>query len=183
MCWRFYWCFKVRYVVHENSIVMPIWSTLTAIAFVVSAFIWYFKWKHKLPQFKSFYPSCITYIQHKEVLNSYLYFLIQEKCFIPHRSNHIYPSVFTSRNISKIRDYYSVQLPTVIVFHGWWGSETSSYERNVTAVYLTRVSVVACDVLMEFAVLALRSFKVAPCAMWRCLLWQQHFSMWCVRNG
>ncbi|GFG28115.1 hypothetical protein Cfor_05165, partial [Coptotermes formosanus] len=60
------------------------------------------------------------------------------KYLLTNRHHPIYPSVFTPKNISKIRDYYNVQIPTVIVFHGWWGSETSPYERNVTAVYLTR---------------------------------------------
>jgi predicted alpha/beta-fold hydrolase len=38
-------------------------------------------------------------------------------------------------------DFINVTKPTVIVFHGWTGSETSSFMRNVTAVYLLRVGV------------------------------------------
>lgn len=103
--------------------------------------------------------------------------------FFPHRANPVHPSVFTSQNISKIRDCYNVQLPTVIVFHGWWGSETSTYERNLTAVYLTRVSVAACAAFTKFEVVASWSVKVASCARWRRLLLHQHFSLSFVRNG
>ena len=40
-----------------------------------------------------------------------------------------------------------------------------------------------CCLNMKFAVVALWSVKVASCAMWRRLLWQQHFLLWFVRNG
>jgi predicted alpha/beta-fold hydrolase len=57
------------------------------------------------------------------------------------RSNVVYPFVFTTGNASKILDFVNVTKPTVIVFHGYSGSETSSFMRNVTAVYLSRVSI------------------------------------------
>jgi predicted alpha/beta-fold hydrolase len=48
--------------------------------------------------------------------------------------------VFTSENISRIPDFYDVTKPTALVFHGWMGSESSSFMRNVTTAYLSRVS-------------------------------------------
>jgi predicted alpha/beta-fold hydrolase len=61
--------------------------------------------------------------------------------FIYRRSSPIYPFVFTTGNVSKIPQFIDVTKPTVIVFHGWSGSGTSAFMRNVTAVYLSRVSV------------------------------------------
>ncbi|XP_023727966.1 phospholipase A1-like isoform X4 [Cryptotermes secundus] len=55
------------------------------------------------------------------------------------RSSPIFPFAFTTGNISKIPQFMDVTKPTVMVFHGWTGSETSSFMRNVTAVYLSRV--------------------------------------------
>jgi predicted alpha/beta-fold hydrolase len=53
----------------------------------------------------------------------------------------VYPYVFTTGNVSKIPDFIDATKITVLVFHGWTGSETSSFMRNVTAAYLSRVSV------------------------------------------
>ena len=58
-----------------------------------------------------------------------------------HRSNPTYPVVFSTANFSLIQGYYDASKPTVIVIHGYLASEDSSYIRNTTGVYLTKVSV------------------------------------------
>ena len=58
-----------------------------------------------------------------------------------HRSNPQYPVVFSTTNVSKIKDYYDATKPTLILFHGWLGSEDSSEVRNISGVYLEQVSV------------------------------------------
>ncbi|XP_023727963.1 phospholipase A1-like isoform X1 [Cryptotermes secundus] len=55
-------------------------------------------------------------------------------------SNAVYPSVFTTGNISKITDFLDVTKPTLIVIPTWLSSEDSSAIRNVTTVYVSRVN-------------------------------------------
>jgi hypothetical protein len=60
----------------------------------------------------------------------------------------MYPVVFSAANFSKIQDYYNASKPTVIVIHGFLESENSYYMRNITAVYLTKVS--AADLFLRY---------------------------------
>jgi len=57
-----------------------------------------------------------------------------------HRSNPTYPVVFSTANFSQIRGYYNASKPTVIVFHGHGQSQDTPEMRNITGVYLTKVS-------------------------------------------
>ena len=68
-----------------------------------------------------------------------------------HRSNPTYPVVFSTANFSLIQGYYDVSKPTVIVIHGYLQSEDSSYMRNITGVYLTKVSVARFFLWCDFS--------------------------------
>jgi len=102
--------------------------------------------KHTLTVCNAYCFSTVKIVARKD-LNVTLYentllCVLVVKCWkriLFHRSNPVYPYVFTPNNLSTIQEYYNATKPAVLVLHGWTGSEISSFLRNITAVYLTRV--------------------------------------------
>jgi hypothetical protein len=68
-----------------------------------------------------------------------------------HRSNPTYPVVFSPANFSLIEGYYDASKPTVILIHGYLQTGNTFYMRNVTGVYLTKVSVARFFLWYDFS--------------------------------